>query len=517
MPRTDNDTWDLATSVGATATMVAAARAVATKADNPIINDQYAEPLVKAVGVDFLTRWASGDLNAAEVDSEDSSWKLQQMPDAMAARTRFFDAFFQDATQAGIRQAVILASGLDARAYRLEWPADMTVFEVDQPEVIAFKTETLSELGASPTTDRRTVAIDLRNDWPAALAEAGFDRSQPTAWIAEGLLGYLPPEAQDRLLDNIAALSADGSRLATEAIPDMPEVDQDKARELMQQATEQWRAHGFDLNFEELGYQGDRDDVAEYMDGLGWRSIGRPMSQLLAEHGLPPVPSGQRLGVDGRHDLLHLYQVTQAPQRRGFNDIVTRFWGVAAPAYNLPFLQEWVYRPAHDEVVAQLRDHQSARVADIACGTGILADRIQHDLHPAEVYGVDMSEGMLKQAQFRSSNIDWRRGPAEELPFDDEALDAVVTTSAFHFFDQPAALREFHRVLAPGGLAAVSTMSARQQFLPGSRLAPTHSPTPAEMRRLFEEAGFTIVEQHRVRRPLWTRPIADLFTAGVKS
>jgi methyltransferase (TIGR00027 family) len=290
MPRTDNDTWDLATSVGATATMVAAARAVATKADNPIIHDQFAEPLVRAVGVDFLTRWASGDLNAADVDADDSTWKLQQMPDAMAARTRFFDAFFADATKTGIRQAVILASGLDARAYRLDWPTDTTVFEVDQPEVIAFKTQTLSELGASPTTDRRTVAIDLRNDWPAALIEAGFDRAQPTAWIAEGLLGYLPPEAQDRLLDNISALSADGSRLATEAIPDMPEVDQDKARELMQQATEQWRAHGFDLNFEELGYQGDRNDVAEYLNGLGWRSIGQPMSQLLAEHGLPPVP-----------------------------------------------------------------------------------------------------------------------------------------------------------------------------------------------------------------------------------
>ncbi len=290
MPRTDNDTWDLATSVGATATMVAAARAVATKADNPIIHDQFAEPLVRAVGVDFLTRWASGDLNAADVDADDSTWKLQQMPDAMAARTRFFDAFFTDATQAGIRQAVILASGLDARAYRLDWPTGTTVFEVDQPEVIAFKTQTLSDLGARPTTDRRTVAIDLRNDWPAALTEAGFDRSQPTAWIAEGLLGYLPPEAQDRLLDNIAALSADGSRLATEAIPDMPDVDQEKARELMQQATDKWRAHGFDLNFEELGYQGDRNDVAEYLNGLGWRSTGQPMSQLLAEHGLPPVP-----------------------------------------------------------------------------------------------------------------------------------------------------------------------------------------------------------------------------------
>src|SRR5271170_1296298 len=290
MPRTDNDTWDLATSVGATATMVAAARAVATKADNPLINDQFAEPLVRAVGVDFLTRWAAGDLQAADVDEDESSWKLQQMPDAMGARTRFFDAFFREATQAGIRQAVILASGLDARAYRLEWPTDMTVFEVDQPQVIAFKTETLAELGAVPTTDRRTVAIDLRFDWPAALLEAGFDRSQPTAWIAEGLLGYLPPEAQDRLLDNISALSADGSRLAPEAIPDMSDVDQEKARELMQQATEQWRAHGFDLNFEELGYEGDRADVAEYLDGLGWRSAGQPMSELLADHGLPPAP-----------------------------------------------------------------------------------------------------------------------------------------------------------------------------------------------------------------------------------
>jgi ubiquinone/menaquinone biosynthesis C-methylase UbiE len=209
--------------------------------------------------------------------------------------------------------------------------------------------------------------------------------------------------------------------------------------------------------------------------------------------------------------------VTQAPQRRGFNDAVTRFWGVAAPAYNLPFLQQWVYRPAHDEVVAQQRDHQSARVADIASGTGILADRIQRDLHPAAVYGVDMSEGMLKQAQSRSSEVDWRRGPAEQLPFDDETLDAVVTTSAFHFFDQSAALREFHRVLASGGLVAVSTMSARQPLLPGSRWTPAHNPTSAEMRELFEGAGFTISEQHRVRRPLWTRAISDLITVGIKS
>ena len=212
--------------------------------------------------------------------------------------------------------------------------------------------------------------------------------------------------------------------------------------------------------------------------------------------------------------------MTEAPQRRGFNEFVTRFWGVAAPAYNLPFLQQWVYRPAHDEVVAQLRDHQSARVVDVACGTGILADRIERELHPANVYGVDMSEGMLNQARSRSTQVQWRRGPAEQLPFDDGALDAVVTTSAFHFFDQPAALREFHRVLSPGGLVAVSTLSARQSIFQGSsgtKWTPAHNPSSAEMRRLFEDAGFTVDTQHRVRRPLWTRAISDLITVGIKS
>jgi ubiquinone/menaquinone biosynthesis C-methylase UbiE len=212
--------------------------------------------------------------------------------------------------------------------------------------------------------------------------------------------------------------------------------------------------------------------------------------------------------------------VTAAAQRRGFNDVVTRFWGLAAPAYNSPILQQWVYRPAHDEVVAQLRAHSSSRVADIACGTGILADRIQRDLHPAQVYGVDMSEGMLNQARARSTHVKWLRGPAEQLPFDDGALDAVVTTSAFHFFDQPAALREFHRVLSPGGLVAVSTLSARQSLLQGpatSRWKPAHHPPPAEMRQLFEGAGFTVDAQHRVRRPLLTRAISDLITVGIKS
>lgn len=207
------------------------------------------------------------------------------------------------------------------------------------------------------------------------------------------------------------------------------------------------------------------------------------------------------------------------PQRRGFNEAVTRFWSFAAPAYNLPFLQQWVYRPAHDEVIAQLRTHSSAQVADIACGTGILADRIECELHPEQVYGIDMSEGMLNQARARSTSVQWLRGPAEQLPFDDETLDAVVTTSAFHFFDQPAALREFHRVLSPGGLVAVATLSARQLLPQGpatSRWKPAHHPSPAEMQRLFEGAGFRVDEQHRVRRPLLTRALSDLITVGIK-
>ncbi len=211
--------------------------------------------------------------------------------------------------------------------------------------------------------------------------------------------------------------------------------------------------------------------------------------------------------------------MTTAP-RRTFNDAVTQFWSVAAPLYDLPFLQDWVYRPAQNEVIAALRRSGARKVADIACGTGILADRIAQELHPDEVYGVDMSDGMLAQARVRSSEVVWRKGPAENLPFEDDALDAVVSTSAFHFFDQPAALREFHRVLAPGGLAAVATLSPRQPLplhrLSANRLNPAHNPSPTEMRALFEGAGFDVSDQHRVRRPAWTRLLSDLVTVGVK-
>lgn len=205
---------------------------------------------------------------------------------------------------------------------------------------------------------------------------------------------------------------------------------------------------------------------------------------------------------------------------RKFNDVVTKFWTLAAPVYDLPALQRWVYQPSQDEVVAALRTHGARRIADIACGTGILATRIHRELNPDELYGVDMSDGMLAQAKARCPGVDWRKGPAEKLPFPDGALDAVTSTSAFHFFDQPAAMREFFRVLAPGGTAIVATISppvppVLARFTAGVT-APAHSPSPTDMRRLFAGAGFTLTDQHRVRRPLWTRPVWDLITIGTK-
>jgi methyltransferase (TIGR00027 family) len=291
--RFDGDTWDLASSVGVTATMVAAARAVATRGPNLLINDQFAEPLVRAVGVDFFTKMAGGGLMPNEVD-DDEAKGLRRFADAMGIRTEYFDNFFIDATgssdpAAGIRQAVILAAGLDSRAYRLPWPAGTTVFEVDQPQVIEFKTATLAEQGAHPTADRRAVAVDLRDDWPLSLAQAGFDPAQRTAWIAEGLLGYLPAEAQDRLLDQITNLSAPGSRFATEGLVDINDLNEAKLRRRMQRQSDRWREHGFDLDMAALVYFDDRTDVATYLAGHGWDTVGVSGADLLAGHGLPPI------------------------------------------------------------------------------------------------------------------------------------------------------------------------------------------------------------------------------------
>ena len=309
MKRTDADTWDLASSVGATATMVAAARALASREDNPLIDDPFAEPLVRAVGIDFFTRLVDGDIDLASLDEQGSA---RLMTDVMAVRTRFFDDFFLDTgaagpatsdtgaagpatsdtgaagpatsdtgADAGVRQAVILASGLDSRAYRLAWPAGTVVFEIDQPKVIEFKSEVLAQLGASPTADRRAVGIDLREDWPAALRASGFDETAPTAWSAEGLLVYLPPEAQDRLFDDITALSAPGSRLATEYHPDAGAGIAGRAKQM----SDQWSELGLDLNLVDLFYSGERNPVVSYLEQHGWQVNARTRPEMFAAYG----------------------------------------------------------------------------------------------------------------------------------------------------------------------------------------------------------------------------------------
>src|SRR6201996_65339 len=289
MARTDNDTWDLASSVGATATAVAASRAMASQNPDALLNDPWADPLVRAVGIDTFVKLIDGEIGHAD----DPLLNRRAMSDQIAVRPRFFDDFFVQAGEAGIRQAVILASGLDTRAYRLPWPAGTTIFEIDQPQVIAFKTRTLADLGAEPTAERTTVAIDLREDWPTALREAGFDPQQPTAWSAEGLLVYLPPEAQDRLFDNIAALSAPGSRIATEHM-DMRNVPEDWAERL----TKRSQRFGSEINLAELFYAGDRNPAADYLDGHGWHTDIRTTEQAYAAQGFE-VPDDELASFGG--------------------------------------------------------------------------------------------------------------------------------------------------------------------------------------------------------------------------
>jgi methyltransferase (TIGR00027 family) len=276
MARTEGDTWDLASSVGATATMVAAQRALAHR--EKLIDDPHAEPLVRAVGVDLFNRMLDGDLDLTDVEP---GFTPLRAAEGMAVRTRFFDKMFTDAADAGVRQAVILAAGLDARGYRLPWPDGTTVYEVDQPEVIEFKTTTLAGIGATPTATHRTVAIDLRADWPKALKDNGFDPSQPTAWSAEGLLIYLPSDAQDKLFDNITALSAPGSRLATEHVPDLSAFTDGRA----QRMSERLKQLGSDIEMADLVYQGERSHVVEYLTERGWETSTLPMREGYALNG----------------------------------------------------------------------------------------------------------------------------------------------------------------------------------------------------------------------------------------
>jgi methyltransferase (TIGR00027 family) len=271
--RTDDDTWDIATSVGTTAVMVAAARAGETERDHPLIRDPYAKILVAGAGTgvwefmldhEFAAKLADADAETAAI--------FEHMGNYQAVRTHFFDEFFATAAVVGIRQIVILASGLDSRAYRVQWPAGTTVYEIDQPMVLEYKSATLAAHGVTPSALRREVPIDLRFDWPKALRDAGFDASVPTAWLAEGLLMYLPADAQDRLFEQITELSAVGSRIAVETMTTHSEDRREEMRERFARIAEKIGIEQ-NLDIHDLIYNDpDRADVAVWLRDHGWHS-----------------------------------------------------------------------------------------------------------------------------------------------------------------------------------------------------------------------------------------------------
>jgi methyltransferase (TIGR00027 family) len=288
MARTHDDSWDLASSVGATATMIAAGRAMATKHPRALINDPFAEPLVRAVGLDFFVKMIEGSIDFSAIENA-SPARMEAIVNGVAVRTKYFDDYLLAAADAGVRQVAILAAGLDSRAYRLQWPAETVVYEVDQPQVIEFKTTTLAGIGAQPTAERRTVGIDLRYDWPTALQAAGLDAQAPTAWLAEGLLIYLPSEAQDRLFDNVTAMSVPGSTVATEYVPGLKDLDlnADRVREM----SAAFREQGVDIDMPSLVYAGERSHVIEYLRAKHWDVVSTSRAELFHRDGLEiPAP-----------------------------------------------------------------------------------------------------------------------------------------------------------------------------------------------------------------------------------
>lgn len=278
MARTDDDTWDLKTGVGATATFVALARAVASSQPEPLIRDPLAAALVREVGIELFTRVVDGQIDLADIGA---GW----FPACFGIRGWAIDNYIDDACAGGIRQVVIVASGLDCRAYRLEWPPRTQIYELDQPAVIEWKTSTLANLGHTAAAQHRCVGIDLRQDWPTALRRAGFNPAVPTAWIAEGLfLGYLPPAAHDEILGAITLLSAPGSRVMANYF-DIRRPD--ALGEILEELHDAWSTHQPDLELRSLDFSGERRDPAVYLHERGWTTEVAGLEDLFRAAGRP--------------------------------------------------------------------------------------------------------------------------------------------------------------------------------------------------------------------------------------
>ncbi|RFZ13945.1 putative S-adenosyl-L-methionine-dependent methyltransferase [Mycobacterium marinum] len=277
--RSDGDSWTVTESVGATALGVAAARAVETAGANPLIRDEFAPILVSSAG----PAWARlADPDIGWLDDDPHGQRLHRLGcDYQAVRTHFFDEYFAAAAGAGIGQVVILAAGLDCRAYRLNWPPEVVVFEIDQPKVLEYKAQILESHGVTAAATRHGVAVDLREDWPAALLRAGFDRDRPTAWLAEGLLPYLPGDAQDRLFEMITGLSAPRSRIAVESFAMNLTGNKQRWNRMRDRL-------GLDINVEALTYrEPGRADAAEWLANHRWQVYSVSNREEMARLGRP--------------------------------------------------------------------------------------------------------------------------------------------------------------------------------------------------------------------------------------
>lgn len=281
--RTDDDSWDITTSVGSTALFVAAARALEAKKPDPAAVDPFAEIFCRAVG----GQWADL-LDGNAPDHPLNSDFGVDFVNFQGVRTKYFDGYFRAAADAGVRQVVLLAAGLDSRAYRLDWPDGTVVYELDQPEVLRFKREVLTE--HTPKADRRDVAVDLREDWPRALRDNGFDVSAASAWIAEGLLIYLPATAQRQLFSGIDALSAAGSHVAVEEASPMDSAAFEAKRE-------EERAAGEEGAFFTLVYNEQHEPAAEWFGARGWRAHPTPLPEALRASGRPVPPPDSESGL----------------------------------------------------------------------------------------------------------------------------------------------------------------------------------------------------------------------------
>jgi methyltransferase (TIGR00027 family) len=274
--RTDDDTWDIDESVGATALGVALARAHETGSECPLFLDPYAQMFLDAAAE---RGWSPPQGAMAE--------RIRTIGDYAASRTKWFDEFFIAAGAGGIQQAVILAAGLDARAWRLPWVTGSIVFEIDQPKVLQFKAQVMESHQARPAVAHVAVPVDLRQDWPSALLQAGFDPSQPTAWSAEGLLPYLPAAAQDLLFERITELSVRDSRIAVEGFSvDFFTKDYlARRRDRLQQLREQVGAAGQDMpDPADLWYLEERADVATWLRDHCWRVSAVEADELMARY-----------------------------------------------------------------------------------------------------------------------------------------------------------------------------------------------------------------------------------------